>query len=147
VWEPACGDGAISKVLEEFGHNVVSSDLYSYGYGGEGIDFLTVKPPMRVQSIITNPPYVLAQEFILHALDLVPYSAWLLRMGVLSGNQKWTKFFQKHRPSRVYGMCFLLPYWKDGEWKRGGFPHTWVVWDKKSRGPTKLSWLDKPTES
>ena len=38
IWEPACGDGAISKVLE-VEHNVVSSDLNDYGFGKSGVDF------------------------------------------------------------------------------------------------------------
>ena len=33
IWEPACGDGAISKVLLEAGHEVVSTDLIDRGYG------------------------------------------------------------------------------------------------------------------
>lgn len=33
IWEPACGDGAISKVLLDAGHEVVSSDLIDRGYG------------------------------------------------------------------------------------------------------------------
>ena len=40
VWECACGDGAISKVLEENGLNVRSTDLIDRGYGDYGIDFL-----------------------------------------------------------------------------------------------------------
>jgi len=33
VWEPACGDGAISKVLIEAGFEVVSTDLIDRGFG------------------------------------------------------------------------------------------------------------------
>jgi len=33
IWEPACGDGAISKVLTEAGYQVVSTDLIDRGYG------------------------------------------------------------------------------------------------------------------
>src|SRR3546814_8432653 len=37
IWEPACGNGAISRVLEEQGHEVVSTDLIDRGYGTGGI--------------------------------------------------------------------------------------------------------------
>ena len=30
VWEPACGEGAIVKVLREHGYQVFASDLYKY---------------------------------------------------------------------------------------------------------------------
>lgn len=33
IWEPACGDGAISKVLIEAGFEVVSTDLIDRGFG------------------------------------------------------------------------------------------------------------------
>ena len=39
IWECACGDGAMSRVLEQTGETVYSSDLYDRGYGDTGIDF------------------------------------------------------------------------------------------------------------
>lgn len=39
VWECACGDEAISKVLEQNGFKVYSSDLFDRGYGDVGVDF------------------------------------------------------------------------------------------------------------
>jgi len=40
IWEPACGEGHISKVLLSHGHQVFSTDLIYRGYGCGGIDFL-----------------------------------------------------------------------------------------------------------
>lgn len=40
IWECACGNGAMSDVLETRGNNVVSSDLFQRGYGEGGVDFL-----------------------------------------------------------------------------------------------------------
>ena len=77
VWEPACGDGAISKVLKENGYTVFSSDLVDRGYehGMIGsIDFLSetdqyVPATLDPFDIITNPPFKFAQEFIEKALS------------------------------------------------------------------------------
>src|SRR6185503_111415 len=55
IWECACGDGAMSRVLEETGRTVFSSDLYERGYGEYGRDFLTAS--RKIQNIVTNPPY------------------------------------------------------------------------------------------
>ena len=33
IWEPACGNGAISSVLIENGHDVTSTDLNDFGFG------------------------------------------------------------------------------------------------------------------
>jgi hypothetical protein len=40
IWEPACGRGAISEVLIEHGHDVISTDLVDRGYGTGRTDFL-----------------------------------------------------------------------------------------------------------
>jgi hypothetical protein len=58
VWEPCCGDGAMSTVLAAHGYNVVSTDIAERGFGTPGIDFLTC-PNMRegCRTIVTNPPY------------------------------------------------------------------------------------------
>jgi hypothetical protein len=55
IWEPACGDGAMSKVLAEIGRPIDSSDLYDRGFGEIGIDYLTSK--RQATNIITNPPF------------------------------------------------------------------------------------------
>lgn len=72
IWEPACGDGAISKVLLSHGCSVVSTDLIYRGFGTGGINFLT-QTETRARNIITNPPYGsgLADAFVRHALRLV----------------------------------------------------------------------------
>jgi hypothetical protein len=71
IWEPACDQGHISKVLARAGHQVVSTDLVSYGYGEPGRDFLT-EQKLLAKHIITNPQYGrgLADAFVKHALQL-----------------------------------------------------------------------------
>ena len=76
IWEPACGDGAISKVLESYHYDVVSTDLVDRGYGEGGRDFLTCASLVN-SAIITNPPFKLAREFIDTALEHAPYVAML----------------------------------------------------------------------
>src|SRR5829696_8575713 len=62
IWEPACGNGAMSRVLERTGNCVISSDLYDRGFGEIGHDFLTTD---RVcENIVTNPPYNSAEGFV-----------------------------------------------------------------------------------
>ena len=49
IWECACGEGHLSKVLEKAGHLVLSTDLVYRGFGKrEPVDFLdTRKTSMR----------------------------------------------------------------------------------------------------
>ncbi len=69
IWEPACGEGHISSVLLEAGHQVVSTDLIVRGFGEGRVDFLA-QQSSRAKHIITNPPYGrgLADEFCKHLL-------------------------------------------------------------------------------
>jgi hypothetical protein len=58
IWEPCCGDGAMSTVLASHGYDVVSTDIAERGFGTAGIDFLTCPTvPHGCRSIVTNPPY------------------------------------------------------------------------------------------
>src|SRR5690606_27282083 len=53
IWEPACGEGHISKVLVAAGYEVVSTDLIQRGYGAGDVDFLRERTP-RAKHIVTN---------------------------------------------------------------------------------------------
>jgi hypothetical protein len=58
VWEPCCGDGAMSTVLAAHGHDVVSTDIMDRGFGESGVDFLACSAVRHAcRSIVTNPPY------------------------------------------------------------------------------------------
>lgn len=87
VWEPACATGNISKVLEAKGLLVYSSDLYPPSYGTCPVDFLNPswEPPEPVNSVVTNPPYRLANEFVRRALEVAPHVFMLLKTTYLEG--------------------------------------------------------------
>ena len=70
VWECACGDGCLSKVLEKADHTALSTDLIDRGYGMAGVDFLQCTEVFD-GDIITNPPYKYAKEFVEKAYELI----------------------------------------------------------------------------
>ena len=43
LWECACGEGHLSKLLESKGYRVKSTDLIDRGYGESGIDFINTQ--------------------------------------------------------------------------------------------------------
>lgn len=72
IWECACGEGHLSKVLEKHGFEVISTDLIYRGFGDpEPLDFLKDTLEDFEGDIITNPPYKYALEFVQKALDSV----------------------------------------------------------------------------
>jgi hypothetical protein len=104
VWEPACGNGRISKILEKHEYKVISTDLYDHGYGKIGLDFLSLKDKKFDIDIVTNPPYVLAQEFIEQAIKLTSDGnkiAMFLNIRFLEGIKR-RKFFDLYKPYKIY---------------------------------------------
>jgi hypothetical protein len=147
VLEPACGAGDISKVLREHGYLVSSTDLYDYGYGASGHDFLQYDGP-KYDAIITNPPFKHAHEFVNKALQ---YSsgkvAMFLRLQWLEG-QKRKKLFESTPLSKVYIMSRRVPMQRGrlatDQDKGGPLAFAWFVWDVNCNyfDNTVLRWLD-----
>jgi hypothetical protein len=143
IWEPACGDGAISNVLIQHGFNVKSTDLIDRGYGDTGIDFLKTKNPLA-DAMITNPPFNLAKQFITHALfDLdIPYLALLLKATFWHASTRH-RIFEKRRPSHIYPLTWRIDF------SGGGSPTmecAWFVWQKGFAGLPSYYPLLRPTE-
>lgn len=144
IWEPACGNGAISSVLQARGYEVVSTDLADRGYGQAGVDFLMERKP-RAQNVMTNPPFKLGTEFATQALGLVPGKvAMLLKIGFLEGP---TREALHQSLARVYVIRRRVTFMKDGKefarsnGKGGIHTYAWFVWDRQHRGPVALDWL------
>jgi len=144
IWEPACGDGAISRVLQEHGAHVVSSDLVDRGYGITGVDFLMERKPLA-DNVLTNPPFRLGTEFATHALGLVAGKvAMLLKVGFLEGP---TRECLHQSLARVWVIRRRVTFLKDGKdfsrsnGKGGIHSYAWFVWDRAHSGPVTLGWL------
>lgn len=130
VWEPACGDGLMSRVLEDTFHSVWSTDLReATGYGHGGKDFLTIDMGGQLPPdwIITNPPFSLAEDFIKKALSITPNVAMLLKSQYWHAAKRF-KLFRDHEPARVLPLTWRPSFL---EKERGNSPLMdvmWVVW-------------------
>jgi hypothetical protein len=144
IWEPACGAGAISKVLEAHGHEVISTDLYDYGYGKSGQDFFGHAHPLA-QTIITNAPFNRGDEFIDHACTICPKTAFLMRLQWLESQKRRDGIFKKHRLSRVLVFSKRLPMMHQVGWEGPRSTSTiafaWFVFDRGHAGPPTVGWL------
>ncbi len=150
IWEPACGQGAISDVLKNHGHTVISTDLIDRGYGIPAIDFLK-QSAARATHIITNPPYGggVADKFIGKALALTRQTggkaAFLLDLASLCHPTRHSKFTATP-PARIYALDELvcLP---NGDPSRAPFMaradrrYCWMVWKPGHIGPSAFWWL------
>ena len=141
IWESACGNGAMSSVLETTGQSVLSSDLFDRGYGESGVDFL--QPKRRAQNIITNPPYNAAEGFVRAGLQAAERKfALLLRLAFLEGAGRQRTIFTDAPPSRVWVFSERITFYPDGAVQKGSgtTAYAWFVWDKDAFG-TELKWF------
>jgi hypothetical protein len=143
IWECACGDGSMSRVLAETGNTIISTDLYPRGYGEAGRDFLNAT--QRVPNIVTNPPYNCAEAFVAQGLKLAEKKfALLLRLAFLEGVGRANTIFAATPPARVWIFSERITfYMRDA--KRAGAGTTayaWFVWDKSvTNCETQLRWF------
>jgi hypothetical protein len=150
VWEPACGQGHIAKVLEAAGHSVVATDLAEcWGYGMTGRDFLTERTPLA-RNIITNPPYGrgLADAFCKHATDMTAQTGGKVAMLVAVQSLCHPirhPFFTTRPPARVYPLdeCHCWPYGDASQATKSlkAQRYCWIVWTGEPVTQTTMRWL------
>jgi hypothetical protein len=141
IWESACGNGAMSRILETTGQLVASSDLYNRGYGESGHDFL--KSSRRADNII-NPPFNAAEGFVSSCLKQANRKfALLLRLAFLEGANRANTIFKHSPPSRVWVFSERITFYPAGAVQKGSgtTAYAWFVWDKDAPSRTELKWL------
>lgn len=142
IWEPACGDGAISEVLLQEGYSVISSDLIDRGYGEAPHDFLT--SDWKADNIITNPPFTLAQEFVEKSLERTTGKVVMLCKLVFLEGQKRKSFFESTPLARVHVFSKRVNFYREGHKGKLGtsmMAFAWFVWEHGHEGPPTIGWL------
>jgi hypothetical protein len=128
VWEPACGDGALARVLAQRGHVVHCSDIYPRMMLAIEADFPTMQMPLGrlapEYAIVTNPPFSLAEAFIRKALSFTPKVALLLKANYWNARSR-LKLFEEHPPSRVMPLTFRIDVTGQG---RPTMDVCWYAW-------------------
>lgn len=148
IWEPACGEGHISKVLQAHGHEVISTDLIYRGFGDpEPLNFLEETLDNFEGDIITNPPYSSGLDFVKRALESVRPGgkvAMFLKVQFLEG-QKRGEFFKQTPPRTVYISRSRLFCAKNGDFARfpdSAIAYAWYVWEKGFTGDPVIKWFN-----
>ena len=143
IWECACGDGEMARVLQSAGHKVRATDLYARGYGESGVDFLSATRP--TDNIVTNPPYNVAEAFVAQGLKLARKKfALLLRLAFLEGANRANTIFLKQPPARVWIFSERITFYMKGAERSGSgtTAYAWFVWDKDAKPGTELRWFE-----
>lgn len=153
LWEPACGPGAIVRVLRANGHQVYATDLVDYSSPHQdesGWDFLMERQlPIGVQGIVSNPPFKNAAIFIKRAVELCPLVCMLLRLNFIEAGNMDDEAGRARRElldggklARMYVFKNRLPMMHRDGWAgnrtRNPTAFAWFVWDWSHRGPVQL---------
>jgi len=139
ILEPACGAGAIVRVLERHGYNVQAFD--------REVDFL--KFDESVAAVITNPPFSLAKEFILKCKKVCDLKfSLLLPLSYLHGKERFDSIYQDEAfplaSVKVFTRYPMLgdPIREDGKHRTGMMVYAWYTWNLEHVGPPTIAWLD-----
>jgi len=146
VWDPACGLCTIPKAAREAGLSSYASDIAEEGEGARQ-DFLTAGPPAAPFSVVTNPPFKLAREFVERALILnATKVAILFPVARLNAASRWLVplplarvLLLTPRPSMPPGEAILR-----GEKPQGGrMDFAWLVFAQGHDGWPQMVWLHR----
>lgn len=127
VWEPACGGGAIVRVLEQAGYGVIATDLIDQGMGG-GRDFLREREALA-PTIITNPPFKdnLPERFIRHAWELGVQQVALLLKCTYWNTKTHAQLWQDLPPRWVLPLTWRLDFEGKGQ---PTLDMQWTIWER-----------------
>jgi hypothetical protein len=146
VHDPACGSGTIVHVARALGYEATGSDLVARGFCEGGIDFLA--DDTRRRSIVTNPPFVLAERFIHHALAVAERVAVIVPLAFSAGQRRCQSLFLPHPPALELVLAkrpSMPPGGMDIPAKGGTTDYSWLIWDRGHGGPTvKRWWMPSP---
>ncbi len=146
ILEPSAGNGNIVKILRErYDSYITSVELRSEEYvnlkqySDEVIitDFLKWKPRKKYKTIIGNPPYSLALEFIEHCFKITDKDTeiiMLLRTAFLESKKRY-EFWQKHPLNGLYVLSQRPSFLGKGT---DATSYSWFIWDNTDKQTIKV---------
>jgi hypothetical protein len=142
--EPAANRGHMVKPLREYFRGVEASDVHDYGAGFPVLDYLFASCD-PTDWTITNPPFRLAEQFIIKALkESREGVAVIVRSAFLEGQGRYQNLFSKHPPSRVLQFTERVVMHKGKLSEKGSTAtaYCWIVWDTTAPETlTRFEWI------
>lgn len=155
ILEPCVGAGHIARVLKEAFPDAYYTfiDAVDRGYPDTKIvDFLKWEDNNGYyDTIITNPPYSLASEFIYHCYDKLQYGgqlAMFLKIQFLEGIKR-EELFRTLPPKYIYVFKKRMCVFNNGlefnpktgkQWETT-FCNAWYVWEKGIKSEPIIRWI------
>lgn len=148
IWEPMAGNGAITEVLKQNSYDVFSSDIVERKYKLDNVsDFFGLEEfpdPLSSWQIVTNPPYNMADKFLLHCLSMRPsFLAVFLPVRYLEGIKRYKEIYSIYTPSDVIVFARRYGCYKESDAEAGkvndhgigsAVAYMWLCFTKKVDG-------------
>ena len=142
--EPACGGGHMVKVLKEYFDKVESCDIADYGQDRIA-DFLSKDVEQECDFIITNPPFNLAEEFVIKALSMTrKLVAVFARTQFMEGIGRYERLFKPNPPTIIAQFSERVPIVKGrlSATASTATSYAWFVWrTDQNNDQTQLVWI------
>jgi hypothetical protein len=142
--EPACGAGHMAKVLKEYFASVRCSDAYDYGYGPVR-DYLSLPYEAKAADwVITNPPFRLAEEFVIRSLDVARTGvAMLVRTVFLESVGRYHRLFKSNPPAIFAQFVERVPMVKARLDPKAttATGYAWLVWEHRAETNSRVVWI------
>lgn len=141
ILEPSSGMGAIVKVLNERGYMGIQEYEIS-----TGSNFL--ENAKKFDTVITNPPFSLALEFIHHAQKVANEDIYfLLPLSYLHGKTRFDDVYENYRNLKTVYVFTRYPMLgdelrEDGKYRTGMMVYAWFHFQKKYNGDPSIKWID-----
>lgn len=147
ILEPSAGNGNIIKAIYEKGYwyNLITgveirdeyNNLIEYCNEVYIDDFLTWQPKIKYKTIISNPPYSLAQEIIEKCFEIADENTeiiMLLRTAFLESKKRYN-FWQKHPLNGLYVLSQRPSFTGKGT---DATSYAWFIWNGSDKQEIKV---------
>lgn len=150
IWECAAGARHLADVFERAGYKVIATDIVKRAENVIVEDFLMSRGKNFCfdGSIITNPPYRYAEQFVTQALtNTAPGNkvCMFLRLNFLESKGR-KKLFETFPPIRVWVSSSRIQCAKNADFSKytGGSASAfaWFVWEVGYQGQATLKWFN-----
>jgi hypothetical protein len=147
VLEPACGAGHMVRAIQEYTSAPVRAfDIVPRGKHSTVQDYMTWVPDMsnRPDWIITNPPFNLAEEFIIKSLRIATTGvAIFARTSFIESVGRWNRLFNPFPPKYFAPFTERVPLLKGRLDKNGttATSYSWFVWENTDSSTTEVKWI------
>ena len=135
ILEPCAGHGSIANILKLNGE-VITNDIDLDMECDYNFDYLCWNPGNKFNTILTNPPFNLAEQIIkksIQDLNIGGEAIMLLRLDFL-GTEKRRQFWKNHPTKHIYALSKRPRFIRSGDSNEYG----WYVWKKGWTGKTTL---------